>query len=677
MGNQLLTPSTSEPQRTSIMNCNTTTTPQPTHDDCLICLQALDPRGGNIIMSPGCCGKFYHQHCVNQIIKNASNAKCPNCRKEFQITASVPLVSAVPPTQIQAPFQLPIPPTSRIGSRYFSSSYQAALSTPPVPVAVLPMTEELLEEDSSSANTASESKVSTKSESDSVLTVKCQPERKAISVASQDGFFVNVSLKATADDENIKRMPMDIVCVLDNSGSMSGSKLDSVKAAMAFVTSQLTSSDRLSVINFNSFASPLHGLLKMTDANKERSTSKLNQLSACGGTDIYAGMLMSFDTLFKRQTFNKSCCILLLTDGQDGSQEIEKIELGKKIRAMGYSLYVFGFGNDHDDKQLKLIANASEGSYSFVNEDSEIVEAFGGCLGGQQSLVAKNVTLTIELPFPIVSAERHSTRLSSSQRAFNALNPLYSSTNRDNDNDNDEIKMLQVFSGKYPQIKSSDNKSVQITFANMFAGESRDILVKLALPACSPADMQQQGYAVLTSKAKYETVNGETKNAAADSTDPYFDATFPEVAHCKVIRTSDKSKVDSEEVDVSVDTQRNRMLFVETMDQVKVLAAKSQYSQAKQAIQACEDAVMKSVSHQKRHQVCESLLEDLKESKLKVENESSYTRFGGSAQLEEYSDSHERQRSVYTKKSKATVNPYQNMSSLRVQSKATASKQSL
>ena len=47
-------------------------------------------------------------------------------------------------------------------------------------------------------------------------------------------FFVNINLKAAGSNSMSSKIPMDIVCVLDNSGSMNGSKLNSVKEASKF-----------------------------------------------------------------------------------------------------------------------------------------------------------------------------------------------------------------------------------------------------------------------------------------------------------------------------------------------------------------------------------------------------------------------------------------------------------
>lgn len=68
----------------------------------------------------------------------------------------------------------------------------------------------------------------------------------------------------------------------------------------------------------------IHGLKKMTDANKELSGSLLGGLTATGGTDIYDGLRAGVDLLGRRQTRNTITSLFLLTDGQDSGRMQEK-----------------------------------------------------------------------------------------------------------------------------------------------------------------------------------------------------------------------------------------------------------------------------------------------------------------------------------------------------------------
>lgn len=62
------------------------------------------------------------------------------------------------------------------------------------------------------------------------------------------------------------------------------------------------------------------------------------------------------------------------------------------------SLNCFGYGSDHNSDLLSRMAASATGSYYFVQNDSNVATAFGDALGGVFSVVAQNVTLTIQVP---------------------------------------------------------------------------------------------------------------------------------------------------------------------------------------------------------------------------------------------------------------------------------------
>ena len=100
--------------------------------------------------------------------------------------------------------------------------------------------------------------------------------------------------------------------------------------------------------------------------------------SITGGTDIYSGMACAARVLDSRKSRNPISCVFLLTDGQDSSHMTEKIALARLMKTKGYSLFVFGFGNDHDAEQLQNIAGAAEAPFTFIEADTMVVDAFGG-----------------------------------------------------------------------------------------------------------------------------------------------------------------------------------------------------------------------------------------------------------------------------------------------------------
>lgn len=101
------------------------------------------------------------------------------------------------------------------------------------------------------------------------VTLKAFPEFPAVgSSESVSKFAVLVGVRAPPlldDAHNLERAPIDLVTVLDVSGSMDGSKLLHLKHAVWFVIQNLGPSDRLAIVVFSSNARrifPFTGCLK-------------------------------------------------------------------------------------------------------------------------------------------------------------------------------------------------------------------------------------------------------------------------------------------------------------------------------------------------------------------------------------------------------------------------------
>lgn len=126
------------------------------------------------------------------------------------------------------------------------------------------------------------------------------------------------------------RTSVDLICVIDVSGSMSGEKIELVRETMKFLIETLTPSDRLSIITFNSSGNRVCGLKTVTQENLVVFSNHINSLFASGGTNIMSGMELALKTIRDRKIPNKVTSVFLLSDGQDkGAEEALKQALAR------------------------------------------------------------------------------------------------------------------------------------------------------------------------------------------------------------------------------------------------------------------------------------------------------------------------------------------------------------
>ncbi|KAF8651396.1 hypothetical protein HU200_063414 [Digitaria exilis] len=196
-----------------------------------------------------------------------------------------------------------------------------------------------------------------------------------------DSVTAVVELKATSSA--VVREGLDLVAVVDVSGSMGGHKIESVKRALQFVIMKLTPVDRLSIVTFSSSAKRLNPLLSMTPAAQDKLKGDVGKLIAGGGTDIKAGLSWGLAVVAGRvHKESRTANIFLMSDGKvEGGDDPTKTDPGE---VPVYTLV------------LSTIAMKSiGGTYSSVPDGTNLSMPFAQLLGGLLTVVAQDVRLTL------------------------------------------------------------------------------------------------------------------------------------------------------------------------------------------------------------------------------------------------------------------------------------------
>ena len=95
--------------------------------------------------------------------------------------------------------------------------------------------------------------------------IQLTPEYPEYNPTQATNCWVDINLSAPVYEENESaRAPVDIVAVIDRSGSMSGGKLDLVKKTLHFVVSQLTPKDRLCLLVYDDTVDMIFNLTSIT-----------------------------------------------------------------------------------------------------------------------------------------------------------------------------------------------------------------------------------------------------------------------------------------------------------------------------------------------------------------------------------------------------------------------------
>ncbi|GJN21600.1 hypothetical protein PR202_gb09091 [Eleusine coracana subsp. coracana] len=262
---------------------------------CAICFDSMKPGQGQALFTAE-CSHMFHFHCISSSVKHGNHV-CPVCRAKWkEIPFNRSLSSIVPRGRGGLNVN-----DARLPQQ---DAYMALLRQVPNRQREAPVmhTSEPVDFNDDEPLQKMEAADSCDVGSSRTVEIKTYPEFSAIPQSSSlDDFAVLVHLKAPcANPEQINgrhvnatstgypttRAPVDLVTVLDVSGSMAGTKLALLKRAMGFVIQHLGPSDRLSVIAFSSTARRLFPLRRMSHSGRQQALQAVNSLGASGGTNI-------------------------------------------------------------------------------------------------------------------------------------------------------------------------------------------------------------------------------------------------------------------------------------------------------------------------------------------------------------------------------------------------------
>ena len=191
----------------------------------------------------------------------------------------------------------------------------------------------------------------------------------------------------------------------------------------------------------------------------------------------------------------------------------------------------------------------------------------------------------------------------------------------------------------------------------MFLGETREVLVKLSVPAVTEAVLD---YELVRAAATFR-VQGELTSA------PLRETAQP--ATCVVQRLSAERLNHTLERDMEVDVQLNRLQVTAAVDSALRDADSGNLDAARATLTAAKVALSISVSHRARSNTVLALMQEVDDALNRVRSRGEY-QSGGRAMMQECVSNNSYQRSTYSKAGR--IQKFQTPNSCAMQSAAAA-----
>ncbi len=215
--------------------------------------------------------------------------------------------------------------------------------------------------------------------------------------ASQDGFFLLLA-SPEIKPADASRPEKTVLLAIDRSGSMSGKKIEQVKAALKHILNNLRSGDLFNIVAYDDRVEAFRPELQRFDEETRKAAlGFVEGLYAGGSTNIDAAMSTAMGQL---QAPRRPTYVIFLTDGLPTAGQTNEMKIvanARQLNKVHARLFAFGVGYDVNSRLLDKLVRENFGQSEYVRPNENIEDRVAKLYGRIESPVLTGVQLSFTL----------------------------------------------------------------------------------------------------------------------------------------------------------------------------------------------------------------------------------------------------------------------------------------
>ncbi len=216
---------------------------------------------------------------------------------------------------------------------------------------------------------------------------------------------LSISITLTGTDDLMRGtepvQPVDLVVVLDRSGSMAGPKIADAKNGIVQLLNYMGDHDRMAMVSYANEAAMISPLVRLGGNGRSHLAAQVRQTAPGGGTNLGDGLQLGIDAHLSRHgESNRQRRVMLISDGLANQGITSPRQLGSMAALAaqrGIGISTVGVGYDFNEVLMATISDYGGGNYYFLDSPSGFAEIFRKEFESTRNIVATGTELKILL----------------------------------------------------------------------------------------------------------------------------------------------------------------------------------------------------------------------------------------------------------------------------------------